>query len=87
MAYQVELSRAARRAFLKLPPELRRRVAQHIDLLGKDPRPPGTTKLRGSDDLWRIRIGDYRIVYEIDDGILRVLAIAIAHRRDIYRGR
>lgn len=50
-----------------------------------DPRPPGAKKLAGGDGEWRVRTGDYRVVYEIHDKTLRVLVVAVGHRRDIYR--
>ena len=58
-----------------------------IELLATDPRPPGATKLSGREGEWRVRTGDYRVVYEVDDGVLRVLVVAVGHRRDIYRRR
>jgi mRNA interferase RelE/StbE len=56
-----------------------------IELLKENPRPPKAIKLAGHDDLYRVRIGDYRIVYSIEDNKLVVYVIRIAHRRDIYR--
>ena len=53
--------------------------------LEADPRPPGSLKLQGSEALYRIRIGDYRVVYEIHEAVLVVLVVRIAHRREIYR--
>ncbi len=64
---------------------MQRRIAAAIDRLAVDPRPSGVRKLTGADNLWRIRVGDYRIVYEIEDDRLVVLIVRIGHRRDIYR--
>lgn len=84
MAFVVEFSSRATRAFLKLPPETQRRIAPKIDALVDDPRPPGCEKLSGLGG-YRIRVGDYRIVYEIEDATEIITVAAIGHRRDIYR--
>ena len=57
---------------------------QRLDELGENPRPPGSKKLAGAD-FWRTRVGDYRIVYSIEDQVLMVLVIRIGHRREVYR--
>lgn len=85
MTYRVELTPSAARQLRKLDPRDRVRVAAAIDLLASTPRPPNARKLVGIDDAWRVRTGDFRIVYEIDDGVLRILVLAVGHRRDIYR--
>lgn len=64
---------------------LYRRIRDAIDLLETDQRPPGSKKLVGSADLYRLRVGDHRIIYQILDGKLLVLVIEIAHRREVYR--
>lgn len=87
MAYQLTVAPAAARTLRKLDPPARRRVQAAIELLAENPRPPAATKLVGGSGEWRVRTGDYRIVYEIDDGVLVVLVVAIGHRREIYRGR
>jgi mRNA interferase RelE/StbE len=61
------------------------RIAHAIDSLADDPRPRGAVKLAGDQDFYRIRAGDYRIIYSITDEKLIVLVIAVGHRRDIYR--
>jgi mRNA interferase RelE/StbE len=63
---------------------LRRRILTAVDALADDPHPPGCKKLTGQDG-WRIRVGDYRIVYEIHDRVLLVLVVDAGHRREIYR--
>jgi mRNA interferase RelE/StbE len=68
-----------------LPAEFQRRLSPHIDALAADPRPRVVVKLSGSSDIYRIRIGDYRIVYEIQDVGLVVLLLKIGNRRDVYR--
>ena len=87
MTYRIEVAPAALRQLRKLERVAQRRVQAAIELLADEPRPGGAKKLLGGDGEWRIRTGDYRIVYEIRDGILLVLVIAIGHRRDIYRRR
>ena len=64
---------------------LKRRLGRAIDTLGMNPRPPGCIKLTGEDNVWRVRVGDYRILYEILDQRLSILVIRIADRRDAYR--
>ena len=62
-----------------------RRVDARILALAEDPRPPGAKRLAGSEGLHRIRVGDYRVVYAIEDDVLLVLVVRIGHRRDVYR--
>lgn len=76
---------AALRQLRKLPEQDRKRIVREIESLDDDPRPPGAKKLQGADLLWRIRVGDYRVVYEIQDAKLMVLVLRIAHRKDVYR--
>ena len=65
--------------------EIQRSLRPHIEALANQPRPTGAKKLKGRDDLWRIRVGDYRIIYEIRDRILVVLVVRVGHRREVYR--
>ncbi len=83
--YTVGLSAGATRQLSKLDPPARRRVSAAIDLLAFNPRPPAATMLVGSGGAWRVRTGDYRIVYEIVDRTLRVWVVAVGHRKEIYR--
>ena len=85
MSYRVDLSPAAARQLRKLDPPGRRRVQATIDLLAEDPRPPAAKMLVNSDGAWRVRVGDFRVVYDIEDGRLLVLVLAVGHRRAIYR--
>ena len=84
-SYRTELAPAAVRQFLKLNPTAQRRIQAVIELLAVDPRPPGAKKLTGGDGVWRVRTGDYRVVYEVHDKVLHVLVVAVGHRREIYR--
>lgn len=85
--YRVQVAPAAVRQLRKLDPPARRRIQAAVELLAQDPRPAGAKKLVGGDDEWRVRTGDYRMVYEIHDQVLLVLVLAVGHRRDIYRRR
>jgi mRNA interferase RelE/StbE len=87
VTYQVSLSPAAARQLRKLDPQARRRVQAAIELLAADPRPPAARQLVGGTGEWRVRTGDHRIIYEIQDGRLLVLVLALGHRREAYRDR
>jgi mRNA interferase RelE/StbE len=82
--YEVRLVPAAARGFRRLHGSVRDRVRAAIDGLAEDPRPVGCTKLAGRDD-YRTRVGDYRVVYAIDDSERLVIVARIAHRREVYR--
>ena len=86
MRYRIELSPAAERDLDALPDDVYRRIRPRIDALASNPRPQGVKKLRGTENLYRIRIGDYRVVYQVGDKVLRVLIVRVKHRRDAYRG-
>ena len=85
MAYQVELRPAALRDFKRFPLEIQRRIRPTLDRLATNPRPPGLEKLATQVNRYRIRVGDYRIIYEIRDAVLLVMVFRIAHRREAYR--
>lgn len=85
MAHRIEMTRRARRDLKKLPHETRVRIQPHIDALALTPRPHDVIKLEGEANLWRIRVGSYRILYEVHDEILMVLVVKIADRREAYR--
>ncbi len=84
MIYTLQVERPARRSLAQLPNRDYRRVTAALAALRDTPRPPGCVKLTGSD-LWRIRVGDYRVIYEIDDAAQVVTVIDVGHRRDVYR--
>lgn len=84
-AYRVDIDRPAMRDLGKLPLELRSRIVARIQALGADPRPRGAKKLAGSSDRYRIRVGDYRVLYCIADEVLLVLVVAVAPREHVYR--
>jgi mRNA interferase RelE/StbE len=85
MTYRIHVAPAALRQLRKLDPQARRRVQAAIELLAGEPRPPGAKKLTGGHGEWRVRTGDYRIVYEVHDQVLVVLVVAVGHHREIYR--
>lgn len=87
MTYRVEVAPSAFRQLRKLDRAALRRVQAAIELLAEEPRPSGAKKLVGGDGEWRVRTGDYRIVYEINDGVLLVLVLAVGHRREVYQRR
>ena len=82
--YTVRLSKSANRTLNSFDSTLQRRIVQRLDQFGENPQPSGSKKLAGAD-LWRTRVGDYRIVYSIEDQVLTVLVIRIGHRREVYR--
>lgn len=84
-AYKVVLVASAAKEFRSLPAGIQRRISAAIDGLSEDPRPRGVRKLAGHERLYRIRVGDYRIVYEIDDEEQVVCITRIRHRREAYR--
>lgn len=85
MTYTVLLASRAGRELRELPKDVIHRIDQAISSLSGNPRPPGCKKLRSkTPEGWRVRVGDYRILYQIDDAARRVLVYRIGHRRDIY---
>lgn len=87
MTYAVRIAPAAERQLRKFDPPTRRRLQAAIDLLAREPRPPKAIQLIGGSGEWRVRTGDYRIIYEIHDDELIVLILRVGHRREIYESR
>lgn len=83
--YALRFTRAARRELEALDMVMVQRLFPAIESLTREPRPRGCRKVRGADNLWRIRIGDYRVLYTIDDHARMVDILAIRHRSDAYR--
>ncbi len=81
--YRIELRPAALRSLRKLDPQIRRRVQGAIALLAEDPRPPSAKKLKGRD-AFRVRVGNYRVIYTVEDDVLLVVVVTLGHRRDVY---
>ena len=84
MSYTVSILRRAQKELDDLPVQEAERVISAIDALAEDPRPPGCAKLKGRVG-WRIRVGDYRVIYNIEDAALTVAVINVGHRRNVYR--
>jgi mRNA interferase RelE/StbE len=83
--YRIDVRPAADRALRRLRGPIRRRVEGAILLLASDPRPPAAVRLVNSP-YWRVRIGDYRVIYAIQDDVLVVVVVTVGHRREVYRG-
>lgn len=87
--FRIDFAPAARRQLEKLTPDVQRRIGLAVDRLEVDPRPAGVIRLTDASRVptWRIRVGDYRVIYEIHDDQLLVLVIRIGHRSEVYRLR
>ena len=83
--YEVLLERNVEKELRRLPSKVHDRVVEVIAALGKDPRPTGCRKLTGSKSDWRIRVGDYRVVYEIADSVRVIRVHRVRHRSEAYR--
>ena len=83
--YKVLLERGAEKDMNRLPKDVFGRVINAIQALADSPRPPGSKKLVGSPPGWRIRIGDYRVIYDIDDRAESLRILRVRHRREVYR--
>ena len=87
MSYRVEITPQAARQIRSLPRDILKRIDAAILSLAENPRPANCLKLQDSDNAWRVRVGDYRVIYEIEDGVLRVVVIRVDHRSTVYRPR
>jgi len=85
VAYTIEVAPTAERQIKALPKSIRTQIGRRIDKLAADPRPHGVEKIAGEENLYRIRSGDYRILYEINDQELLVLVVKIGDRKEVYR--
>ncbi len=83
--YSIEATAAAQADLAALQPTARQRIARRIDTLAENPRPPGVVAVQGRPGHLRIRVGDYRVVYHVDDGRRLVTVIIVGNRRDIYK--
>ena len=83
--YEVYLERSAENDLKRLPTSIFHRIIPQIKTLGENPRPSGCRKITGSKNDWRIRIGDYRIIYEIDEKAKAVRIMRVRHRREVYQ--
>jgi mRNA interferase RelE/StbE len=83
--YAVQILPRAARELAAVPLDDRQRIDARIHALAGNPRPPGVEKLAGEEALYRVRVGDYRVVYSIQDAVLLVLVVRIGHRGEVYR--
>jgi mRNA interferase RelE/StbE len=83
--YKVSVARSARKSLDAMDRQECQRIITRLESLARNPRPPGCAKLEGASHLWRIRVGSYRVVYEIDDTARTVDVSIVRHRRDVYR--
>lgn len=85
MLYSIQLTARALRDLKALDRVVRQRLRQHIDRLAQNPWPARAKKLHGQEPYYRIRVGDYRVIYEVDGQKLRIIIVKIGHRSDVYR--
>ena len=87
MSYEVQILPKAARQIKALSIEVRQDISLTIQSLANEPRPIGVKKLSGEKDIYRVRIGNYRVLYRIVDKVLVVVVVSVGHRREVYRGR
>jgi mRNA interferase RelE/StbE len=84
-SYRIEWRRSTAKDLRKLPPEIIGRIVRAVESLDAEPRPAGCKKLSGSDFAYRLRVGDYRVIYEVFDDLILIEVVRVGHRKDIYR--
>ena len=84
MLFEIVIPKPVQKQLNKLPDKIKSQILEHVSMLASEPRPAGSKKLQGYE-AWRIRVGTYRIIYEIEEGRLLFILISIAHRKDIYK--
>ncbi|HEY9848742.1 MAG TPA: type II toxin-antitoxin system RelE/ParE family toxin [Leptolyngbyaceae cyanobacterium] len=85
MSYAVLIPKPVQKQLDNLPEDVRSRIVEKVVSLGEEPRPPGVKKLKGFENEYRVRVGDYRVRYEVNDETSTVIVLHCKHRRDIYR--
>ncbi len=85
MEYRVEVKEPAIKELAKLQPDIGRKILASIESLASNPRPRQSIKLRESPSSYRLRVGDYRVLYQINDAEKMIIIIKVGHRRDVYR--
>ena len=85
MAYEIIIKPSAEKAFGKLPNALQVKILEALEQLSVNPRPSGVKKLKSAFNIYHIRVGEYRVIYSINDTVLFVTVVKIAHRKDVYR--
>jgi mRNA interferase RelE/StbE len=86
MSYKIELKPSAVRSLAKIPKDDQRAIRLHIDSLANNPFPPNVRKLEGEETLYRVRVGDYRIIYQVHKKILLIVVLVIGHLKEVCRG-
>ncbi len=84
MTYVISYTRDVEKSLKKLNKGLQKKIIRKVELLADNPRPNGVKRLVGRHE-WRIRVGDYRVIYEINDKVVTILVVRVAHRKDVYR--
>ena len=85
MTFRIEFTKSAAKALVAIPRKDQRRIARKIETLAENPPAPAQTKMKGDNPFHRVRVGDYRVIYEIQNEILLILILKIGHRKDVYR--
>ena len=85
MTFRIELTKSAAKALKAIPKTAQKRIAKEIESLAEGPPEPAKTKMKGDNPFHRVRVGDYRIIYEIQNEILLILILKIGHRKEVYR--
>lgn len=83
--YKLTYKKSVEKDLRNIAGPVRKLIVAKIQGLARDPRPNGSTKIRGGDKLYRLRSGEYRIIYRVEDGILTILVLKVGHRREVYR--
>jgi mRNA interferase RelE/StbE len=85
LSYRIEVKSSAAKALRKIPKADQKRIADKIDSLAKNPPNPTVTKMKGNNPFHKVRVGDYRIIYEIQEEVFIILIVKIGHRKDVYK--
>lgn len=86
VAYRIEIEDRAERKLKSLEKQIRLRIVKAVDKLAKNPRANNCKPLKGFTGIWRLRVGDYRVIYQIRDSELVILIVEVGHRKEVYRG-
>jgi mRNA interferase RelE/StbE len=85
VTFRIEFTKSAAKALAAIPRKEQKRIARKIESLAEDPPAPAKTKIKGDNPFHRVRVGDYRIIYEIQNELLLILILKIGHRKEVYR--
>lgn len=86
MTFRIEFTKSAAKALKAIPKTDQKRIAKQIERLTQGPPDPAKAKMKGKNPFYRVRVGDYRIIYEMQNDILLILVLKIGHRKEVYRG-